>query len=78
MTGDEEKAVESWKLIQALLTEETSMVTILSPNPDFNGPGYMIFVNGDWTEYNDVSFAGDSYLACLHNAYSAYKDSKTK
>lgn len=70
LTGAE--MIACWTFVEMLTQEEADSVTILSPNPDFNGhPGYAITVSASWTNYEDVRFEGDSLLDCLDQANRA-------
>lgn len=69
MTGAE--MITCWTLVELLTQDEASSVTINNPNPDFGGPAYVIDVSGEWTDYKDVRFEGDTLLACLDEANRA-------
>ena len=83
------EAIEEWNkrakpdprlaLIEALRADEGSSVTILCDNPDFNGqPNCAIEVNGDWTDWKDRRFTGDTVLDCLQKAHTAMLEAKRK
>ena len=49
---------------------EGSSVTLLCDNPDFNGqPNNAIEVCGEWTNWEDRRFTGDTLHAAVLNAY---------
>lgn len=62
-------ALEIWRLIEVLTDGEGDTVTVLCPNPDFNGqPNYAIECNGYWTDWQDRRFADDSQIECFRKA----------
>ncbi len=75
MSPDEK--IKAWNLIDALRTPEGHSVTILCDNPDFNGqPSYAIEVCGEWTEWTEKRFNGETMLEALgeaHDAMTAYE-----
>ena len=57
------------KLIEQLAEPEGDSVTIVCPNPDFDGgPNRRIIVNGYWTGHRDVYFDGDTLNDALYAA----------
>lgn len=63
------EAIEIWRAIEVLTDGEGDSVTILSPNPDFNGqPSYAIECNGAWTDWQDRRFADDNQVECFRLA----------
>ena len=78
------QGIETWpgtdeaatvRFINKLRADEGDCVTILCDNPDFNGqPNCAILCNGEWTDYDDLRFKGDTVLQCLTRACEA-KDS---
>lgn len=69
------EAIEAWRLIEVLSDGEGDSVTVLCPNPDFNGqPAYAIECNGMWTSYIDRRFADDSQIECFRKAVKAMRE----
>jgi hypothetical protein len=67
-------ANEIWGIIADLTEGEGNTVTVLCPNPDFNGqPNYAIECCGDWTDWQDRRFAHDSRIECFRMAWAAHK-----
>jgi len=63
------------RFINDLRGHEGDSVTILCNNPDFNGqPNCAILCNGEWTDYDDLRFKGDTVLQCLARASIAKND----
>ena len=57
------------KLIEQLAEPEGDSVTIVCPNPNFDGgPNRRIIVNGYWTGHRDVYFDGDTLNDALYAA----------
>lgn len=73
------REVETVRLIDLLRSQEGDDVTILCDNPDFNGqPNCAVLCNGDWTEYNDQRFVGDTVLDALSAAATDYNLKKPR
>lgn len=67
-----ERLVEFNRLLSRLRDGEGSSVTLLCDNPDFNGqPNNAIEVCGEWTDWKDVRFTGDTLNAAVLSAYTA-------
>ncbi|TGT72957.1 hypothetical protein EN802_13850 [bacterium M00.F.Ca.ET.159.01.1.1] len=63
----------NWHIIQDLRADEGSAVEILCDNPDFNGqPNNAVICCGDWTDWQQIRFTGDSIDAALGVAMAAY------
>lgn len=62
--------IEAWNLIERLRAEEGHAVTINCGNPE-PPPNAAIDVVGDWTDWEEKRFPGDSVLQCLHDAVAA-------
>ncbi|TIU02366.1 MAG: hypothetical protein E5W43_01080 [Mesorhizobium sp.] len=63
----------NWKMIQDLRADEGSSVEILCDNPDFNGqPNNAVICCGDWTDWQDIRFTGDTIDDALGAAMVAY------
>ena len=60
-----------WAAIEALRCNEGDAVTLLSDNADFGGHNNAIFVCGDWTNWKEQRFTGESILAALESAVVA-------
>lgn len=72
------EAVEIWATIKDLTEGEGNSVTVLCPNPDFNGqPNHAIKCNGDWTNWQDLRFAHDNRAECFRMALVAFRDHET-
>ena len=56
------------KAIAELTAQEATSVTIYNLNPDFDGPNAKISCNGNWTNWQDEDFDGDSQVDCLEKA----------
>ena len=58
--------------INKLRAEEGNSVSIMCDNPDFNGqPNNAVECCGDWTDWDDRRFTGDTLLAALQAAVAA-------
>lgn len=69
--------LEYWAICEALRCVEACSVTLLCDNPDFNGqPNNAVECNGDWTDYKDVRFTGDTILGALQSALDALKKAR--
>lgn len=63
------EAIEIWRCIEILTDGEGDVVTVLCPNPDFNGqPNYAILCNGFWTDWKERRFADDRQIECFRSA----------
>ncbi len=62
------KHVEAWSLIEQLRAPEGATVTICCDNPDFGGPGSVVEVCDDWTDWLPRRFEGDTVLDALRAA----------
>ena len=70
--ADEVERLPFEKLLHGLRGGEGSSVTLLCDNPDFNGqPSNAIEVCGEWTNWEDRRFTGDTLHAAVLNAYRA-------
>lgn len=70
MTPDEK--VRAWNLVEALRAPEGHIVTLICDNPDFNGqPNSAVECRGDWTDWDDQRFTGDTILDALQAAHAA-------
>lgn len=73
------REVEIVRLIDLLRSQEGDDVTILCDNPDFNDqPNCAVVCNGDWTEYKDHRFVGDTVLDALSAAATDYNLKKPR
>lgn len=61
-------------LIDELGADEGSYLTICCPNPDFDGPAYMIEVFGYWTDWQKIRIVGDTLLLCLQSAINTKRE----
>jgi len=62
------------EMLNALRAEEGDSVTLLCDNPDFNGqPNNAIECCGDWTNWQERRFTGDTLRAAVLAAYRAKK-----
>jgi hypothetical protein len=66
-------AVEIFRLIEILRSQEADSVTINADNADFFGPNSVVECNGDWTNWEDKRFSGDNLLGALEAAAEAKK-----
>jgi hypothetical protein len=71
-----EESLETLNLINALRREEGHSVTLFCDNPDFSGPNNAIAVNGDWTDWKDRRFTGDTLLTALRAAHAMMNQNK--
>ncbi|RWH31606.1 hypothetical protein [Mesorhizobium sp.] len=63
----------NWRIIQDLRAGEGSSVEILCDNPDFNGqPNNAVICCGEWTDWQEIRFTGDSIDDALGAAMVAY------
>jgi hypothetical protein len=73
--GDREEAAKLTEFsirLSRLREGEGSSVTLLCDNPDFNGqPSNAIEVCGEWTNWEDRRFTGDTLHAAVLSAYRA-------
>ena len=59
-------------MLLALRADEGSSVTLLCDNPDFNGqPSNAVECCGDWTNWVERRFTGDTIRAAVLAAYRA-------
>jgi hypothetical protein len=69
-------AVEGW--INELRDEEGDAVTIVSDNADFNGlPNCAVDCVGEWTDWKERRFGGDTLTLALHAAVVARRAIRT-
>ncbi len=66
-----EKCIRICNAIGVLNSDEGNSVTIVADNADFVGPNSMIYCNGDWTGWDEVTFSGDSVADALEKAVEA-------
>jgi hypothetical protein len=63
----------NWRIVEQLRAREASSVEILCDNADFNGqPNNAVVCNGDWTDWQNVRFTGDTIAAALGAALIAF------
>ena len=55
-------------LLERLIANEVNSVTLVHPNPDFEGTAEMIYVNGDLTGFRDQFYHGDTRVECFQKA----------
>lgn len=67
------QSIQAWDLVERLRETEGSAVTIVADNGDFTGPNSAIVCSGDWTDWKDEQFTGDTALEALRNAYAEMK-----
>jgi len=60
------------RIIDLLRSVEGDCVTIVSDNPEFDGPARMIVCQGGWTNWEEVQFTGDTLVDCFDAAERAY------
>lgn len=75
---DEREKIECLRLIDELRADEGNSVSILCPNPDFNGqPDHAVEVSAFWHDNLDSwqtrRFSGDTLLDCLRKARAAIR-----
>lgn len=64
--------VRAWNLVEALRAPEGHSVTLVCDNPDFNGqPNCAIEVCGNWTDWEQKRFTGETVLDALREAHAA-------
>ena len=62
------------QLIRKLTKEEVSSVTIHHPNPDFEGPNYIIYYRPPLYPYGkEIRYEGETILDCLEQADAAHQ-----
>ena len=69
MTKDEK--IEAWNLVESLRAVEGHSVTLLCDNPDFNEQPNCVEVTGDWTDWQERRFVGETILDALREAHDA-------
>lgn len=70
--ADEEGLVPFQAMLTALRRDEGDSITLLCDNPDFNGqPNNAVECCGEWTDWKDRRFTGDSLLLAVRAAYLA-------
>lgn len=63
----------NWHIVEQLRAGEGSSVEILCDNPDFNGqPNNAVVCNGEWTDWQNTRFTGDTVDAALGAAMVAF------
>lgn len=61
-----------WQLCEQLRAGEGNSVELFCDNPDFNGqPNCAVEVVGEWTEWEQRRFTGDTMLEALRAAHTA-------
>jgi hypothetical protein len=71
-----DQCIKICNAIAELTNDEGSTVTILCENPEFSGPSRMVECCGDWTNYTDERFRGESLIECLELAVKTKNESK--
>lgn len=72
LEGVYEKNKPFHEMLMALRSEEGDSVTLFSDNPDFNSlPNNAIECCGEWTDWQDRRFTGDTLVAAVKSAYQA-------
>lgn len=61
-------AREHWDLISELSQQEGESVTIVHPNPSFDGPSFAITYAYGFDDCECENFYGESYKECLQKA----------
>lgn len=72
-----EKCIRICNAIGELTSGEGSILTLVGANPDFNGPEQIIECSGDWNNFEDERFEGDSLVDCLELAVSEKRKALT-
>ncbi|MBA1141717.1 hypothetical protein [Mesorhizobium neociceri] len=63
----------NWHIVEQLRVGEGSSVEILCDNADFNGqPNNAVVCNGEWTDWQNARFTGDTIAAALGAALVAF------
>ena len=63
----------NWRMIEKMRADEGSSVEILCDNPDFNEqPNNAVIASGDWTDWQEIRFTGDTIDAALGAALVAF------
>lgn len=64
----------NWRIVEELRAPEGNCVTLVCDNPDFNGqPNAKVICVGDWTEWEELTFTGDTMDHVLGKALVAYQ-----
>lgn len=66
-----QQAIESWRMVELLRSQEGDSVEILCDNPD--GLNAVVCCGG-WTDFNEARFEGVSTFAALEAAAAAYEN----
>jgi len=53
------------------LTSGEATVTVANSNPDFDGPNELLICSGDWTDWANQYFGGDTKIECIEAAVAA-------
>lgn len=72
-----EQAIEAVAIIDELLAEECSSVTLFNDDPYFGGPDSAIEVVAEWTDWTPRRFTGDNMLGALRAARTALHERMT-
>lgn len=68
--------IETHRLIELLVEDEPSQVAIVNPNQDWDGSNRSIGVVGEWTDYKERRFDGDTLLDAVQAAHTAMMEVK--
>lgn len=68
--------LDPWDMIERLRADEGNMVMILCDNPNFEGPNSALVCCGEWTNWLDQRFTGDTVRAALKAACKAMRGAK--
>ncbi|MGB0970383.1 MAG: hypothetical protein ACPGVG_05400 [Mycobacterium sp.] len=72
-----ETALAEIALIDKLTEDEGHYVTIPCANPDFDGPAFVVDAFGDWTNWEEMRFDGDTRIEALQAAVLAMEIRKS-
>lgn len=64
-------AIVCWRSVEKLTDEEGSAVIISCGNASFEGPSWAVDCVGEWTDWKEIRFTGDTQIECLEAAAKA-------
>jgi hypothetical protein len=73
------ECIQCWTLVERLIADEASSVTLLCENPEGIGPdNYAVDVSAEWTGWEEERFEGRTRLECLRKAIAAMEKARSE